>query len=154
MCQQNPTHSASCTALEINPNSAKAYQGRDKLLKALRLNPHDPVSAVVLNVIALPYYCERDYIKALEARRVVVRFPSRPAAYRFLAASLGQLGRVDEAQDALRRAIEASPQAFDQHVLNPKLALAVTGMPSLLNPLGQRTLLESVHVALHRTAAL
>jgi adenylate cyclase len=118
-------------ALEISPNSARAYLvmgnalvfsgqpslGRDKLLTALRLNPRDPVNAVVLNVIGWSYYCERDYMRALDAaRRVVSRFPKRPSAYRCVAASLGQLGRLGEAHDALHKAIEVSPQAFDLYV--------------------------------------
>jgi adenylate cyclase len=118
-------------ALEINPNSALAYlvmgialvfsgqpsHGRDKLLIALRLNPRDPVNAVALNVIGWSYYHERDYIRALDAaRRVVSRFAQRPSAYRCLVASLGQLGRLDEARGALQRAIEVSPQAFDLYV--------------------------------------
>jgi adenylate cyclase len=118
-------------ALEISPNSAIAYlvmgsalvfsgqpsHGRDKLLTALRLNPRDPVNAVVLNNIAWSYFCERDYVRALDAaRRVVSRFPKRPSAYRCVAASLGQLGRLSEAHDALQKAIEVSPQAFDLYV--------------------------------------
>ncbi len=118
-------------ALELNPNSARAYfvmgnalvfsgrppDGRDKLLTSLRLNPRDPINGVVLGNVAWSYYYERDYTKALEAaRRVVSRFPDRPSAYRCLTASLRQLGRVDEARDALRKAIEVSPQNFDLHV--------------------------------------
>jgi adenylate cyclase len=120
-------------ALEISPNSARAYHvmgsalvfggqpslGRDKLLTALRLNPRDPVNAVVLNTIAWSYYCERDYMRALDAaRRVVSRFPKRPSAYRCIAASLGQLGRLDEAHEALQKAIGVSPQAFDLYIQN------------------------------------
>jgi adenylate cyclase len=118
-------------ALEINPNLAIAHfvmgsalvfsgqpsHGRASLLTALRLNPRDPVNSVVLNQIAWSYYFERDYIKSLEAaQRVVSRFPNRPSAYRCLAGSLGQLGRVDEAQDVLRKAVEISPRSFDWHV--------------------------------------
>jgi adenylate cyclase len=118
-------------ALEINPNSALAHflmgatllfsgqpsPARDSLLTALRLNPRDPVNSVVLTNIAWSYYYERNYIKSLgAARRVVSRFPNRPSAYRCLAASLGQLGRVGEAQDVLRKAIEVSPQNFDLHI--------------------------------------
>jgi adenylate cyclase len=120
-------------ALEISPNLARAYfvmgvalvlsgqpsHGRSKLLTALRLNPRDPVNAVVLNTIAWSYFCERDYMRALDAaRRVVSRFPKRPSAYRCVAASLGQLGRFDEAHDALQKAIEVSPEAFDLYVQN------------------------------------
>jgi adenylate cyclase len=120
-------------ALEISPNSARAHlvmgtalvfsgqpsHGRDKLLTALRLNPRDPVNAVVLNVIAWSHFCERDYMMALDAaRRVVSRFPKRPSAYRCVAASLGQLSRFDEAHDALQKAIEVSPEAFDLYIQN------------------------------------
>jgi adenylate cyclase len=99
--------------------SGQPSRGRDLLLTALRLNPRDPVNAVVLNMIAWSYYYERDYAKSLEAaRRVVSRFPNRPSAYRCVAASFGQLDRVDEAHDALQRAIEVSPQSFDLYVQN------------------------------------
>jgi pentatricopeptide repeat protein len=92
-------------------------RGRDQLLTALRLNPRDPVNAVVLNTIAWSYFCERDYMRARDAaRRVVSRFPKRPSAYRCVAASLGQLGRFDEAHDVLQKAIEVSPHAFDLYV--------------------------------------
>jgi adenylate cyclase len=72
-----------------------------------------------LNLIGWSYYCERDYVSALDAaRRVVSRFPKRPSPYRCVVASLGQLGRLDEAHDALQKAIEVSPEAFDLYVRN------------------------------------
>ena len=96
----------SLPALSINPNSARAHavkgtflvftgqrsQGRQELLTALRLSPRDPFNVLMLSHIATSYYLERDYLSAFEAsRRVVSRFPKYPSAYRWLAASLGQL---------------------------------------------------------------
>jgi len=39
---------------------------------------------------------------AITARQVVRQYRSHPIAYRWLAASLGQLGRTEEARDALQ----------------------------------------------------
>jgi len=44
------------------------------------------------------------------------RYPAYPNPYRWLAASLGQLSRVDEAQEALGQAMAASRMSFDLHV--------------------------------------
>ena len=41
------------------------------------------------------------------------RYPEGPLAYRYLSASLGQLGRVEEAHNVLEKAIELSPRYFD-----------------------------------------
>ena len=60
---------------------------------------------------------KRNYEAAAEAaRHAIVRHPQHPLAYRLLAAAFGQLGRVDEASNALRKAIEVSPQAFNNYV--------------------------------------
>jgi adenylate cyclase len=118
-------------ALEINPNSfyANATKGmllvfsghpkesRDVLLTALRLNPHDPAYAFVLLHIAISFYFERDYLKAEEAaRRAISRFPEVPLPYRWLAASLGQLGRINETHEALQQAIGISESTFNFYV--------------------------------------
>ena len=118
-------------ALAINPNSSWAHavkgalllhsgqpsQARDALSTALRLDPHGPISVMPLTQIAGSYYFERDYLEAaVAARRAVTRSPLSPLAYRYLAASLGQLGRVDEARDVLEKAIQLSPGSFDLYV--------------------------------------
>jgi adenylate cyclase len=118
-------------ALAINPNSAWGHSvkgtimvflkrpsaGRELLSMALRLSPRGPGSGLPLNGIAMSYYFERDYPNALKAAGdIVARYPKLSHAYRYVAVSLAQLGRVDEARDALRQAIEVSPQAFDLFV--------------------------------------
>lgn len=52
----------------------------------------------------------------MAAQRAVTRSPLSPLAYRYSAASLGQLGRVDEARDVLEKAIQLSPGSFDLYV--------------------------------------
>jgi adenylate cyclase len=115
-------------ALASNPNSAWANcikggllayggrqsEGRQALLIALRLSPRDPLEAFSLGLLAAAYYFEHDYARALEAaRRAVSRYPALPMGHRFLAVTLGQLGRADEARGALQRAVEVSPQYFE-----------------------------------------
>jgi adenylate cyclase len=118
-------------AVTLNPNSAFAnttlgvirlYDGqpalaRDAFLEALRLSPRDPLNCIPLQQIGVSYYFARDYANAAEAgRRVVAQFPGFPLAYRYVAASLGQLGYKEDARAALQRAIEVSPQTFELYV--------------------------------------
>jgi Flp pilus assembly protein TadD len=119
-------------ALEINPNSswgnyAKGQsllfsghpaEAREPLLMALRLDPRGPITVHFMMLLTVSYYFERDYVRAVEAgMRLILNDPDLPQPYRFLAASLGQLGRIDEARDALRKAM-ASPDVFDGYVSN------------------------------------
>ena len=114
-------------ALRANPNSSRAIgikgtflifdgkplEARDALLTALRLNPRDSNNAIFRQQIAVSYYFEREYARAVEtARHAIARHPEYPLTYRWLAAALGQLNRADEAGDALRKAIEVSPKSF------------------------------------------
>jgi hypothetical protein len=63
------------------------------------------------------HYFSRDYADAVAIARSTVRdYPDYPLPYRYLAASLGQLGRLDEARVALHEAMTISPVAFDLYV--------------------------------------
>jgi adenylate cyclase len=121
-------------ALTINVNSSWANaekgailvdrgspaEGREFLLKSLRLSPRDPLNANVLNHIARSYYWEADYDSARNvSTRLVTRYPNHPMAYFWLAAELGQLGLSKEAHEALHKAIEVSPRSFEMSVLSP-----------------------------------
>jgi tetratricopeptide (TPR) repeat protein len=65
------------------------------------------------SIIAMSYYFERDYETTVaETSRLIADSPEHPWAYRWLAAALGQLGRVDEARAALDKAIGGAPAAF------------------------------------------
>jgi adenylate cyclase len=115
-------------AHNCNPNSPMvlAVQGnillflgqpalaRQALMACLRLDPRGPLCRRVMHQLAVSYYYERDYAEAVEAqRRTVARYPNTYAAYRWLAAALGQLGRTEEARVTLQKALELSPQAFE-----------------------------------------
>jgi adenylate cyclase len=84
-------------------------EAREPLANALRLDPLGPTASLVPHLLAHCYYFERDYSAAeATARRLIRKYPefSRPRVT--LAASLGQLGRVDEARAALEAAIATS----------------------------------------------
>jgi adenylate cyclase len=121
-------------ALDIDPNSPSANfakaaalivdgypsEGRTPLLVAMRVDPHSPYDALFMTVLAVSYYFEGKYETAAEVvKRALTRYPDYPQLYRWLAAALGQLGRTDEARDALQTAIKVSPASFNLHVENP-----------------------------------
>jgi tetratricopeptide (TPR) repeat protein len=126
-------------ALAISPNSGgaislkgtlqifdgKPVEGRNALLTAFRLYPRvTHPNAGRMNMIAISYYYEGDYAAAAEAARQAIaryptaRYPGNVLPYRWLAASLGQLGRANEAREALHAAMTADPKAFDRFVRN------------------------------------
>ena len=115
-------------AISIEPNNPSAYlakgialgysgrtsEAREAGRFALRLNPRDPSTATVRLLLTATHYFEGDYAGAVAAARSSIRdYPEYPVTYRYLAASLGQLGRIDEAGDALQHAITLSPATFN-----------------------------------------
>jgi adenylate cyclase len=127
------------SALANSPHWAGAYslkgtvlifngqpvEGRSAVLTALRLNPRHPgLNASRLNMITISYYYEGDYASAAEAakrtlaRYPIARYPNNVIPYHWLAAALGQLGRTDEAREALHTAATTDPRVFDRFVLN------------------------------------
>jgi adenylate cyclase len=118
-------------ALAIAPNLAFAHQtlgatlifsGRPKegvaaLERSIRLDPRDPRSAVRLSRMALGLYFSGEYAATVEvAKRAIRAYPEFPNPYRWLAAALGQLGRVDDAKEALKQAIAIVPVSFETNV--------------------------------------
>src|SRR5262249_33722057 len=84
--------------------------GQASLSKAMRISPHDPMLWTWTHWSAIGYYFARNYSAALETSERVIRLRSdSPTAYRWKAAALAQLDRVEEAKNALQRAIEISP---------------------------------------------
>ena len=97
--------------------SGRREEGREAILQYLRLSPRDPARPVRLSQIAASQYLDGDYEDAvLTARQVIREYPRQPIAYRWLAASLGQLGRTAEAQEALQSLLATSPSTFDVYV--------------------------------------
>jgi tetratricopeptide (TPR) repeat protein len=75
------------------------------LERSIRLDPGR--SAVRFNQIALALYFTGEYDAAVDAANRAIRSsPNYPNPYRWLAAALGQLGRIEEAKQALAKASE------------------------------------------------
>jgi adenylate cyclase len=102
-------------ALAITPNLALAhgvmgatlvFSGRPReglayLETSIRLDPRDPYLAARLNQMVLGLYFCGEYEAAIEAAGGVIRsHPDHPLIYRWLAASLGQIGRIQEAKES------------------------------------------------------
>lgn len=117
-------------ALSTSPNCADACgargttlvfageyaAGRASLERFLRLSPRDPARPIRLSQIAAAFYFEKDYENAERVARQAVRdHPTVPMAYRWLAASLGQLERFAEGTrvvDTLRHTYASSLAAY------------------------------------------
>ena len=107
-------------ALAINPNHVEAHRCRTSNLiwlgrleearevanLCLRLSPHDARGWISLHHLLLAGYLLRDYPFAVEAgSRLLDARPAASLPYRWLAAALGQVGRIDEAKTVLQRAV-------------------------------------------------
>ena len=118
-------------ALAMTPNLAGAHgwrgsalifsgrvdEGLASLRTSIRLDPRDPLLALRLNHVAMGLYLSREYEAAIEAARRGIRSnPDFPSTHRWLAASLGQLGRLEAAKAALETAIAIAPASFDAFV--------------------------------------
>jgi adenylate cyclase len=98
-------------------NDGRTAQTREILRVVIRRSPRDPFMSTFLRFFAMSYYFERDFVNAVEAAKRAVAFePDNPMPYRWLAASLGQVGRPEEAQEALKAAISLSPETFAVYV--------------------------------------
>jgi tetratricopeptide (TPR) repeat protein len=113
-------------ALSTSPNCADACgvrgtalvfsgeyaAGRACLERFMRLSPRDPARPIRLSQIAASFYFGKDYENAERVARQTVRdHPTVPMAYRWLAASLGQLGHFAEGArvvDTLRHTYASS----------------------------------------------
>jgi adenylate cyclase len=115
-------------AITVNPNDfaahlvrgrALAFGGRpaeaeEPLSIAMRLSPRDPFKSSALNTLATARYFRRDYAEAAKLEQRAIReYPGYPVPHRWLAASLGQLNRTDEAREALHQAMAISQASFD-----------------------------------------
>ncbi|MBW1688983.1 MAG: tetratricopeptide repeat protein, partial [Deltaproteobacteria bacterium] len=88
----------------------RSEQAIVNLEKALRLSPHTPAKQVFLVSIGWAHFSAERYEQAVDwARRTVAHDPAYDLAYRTLAASYAQLGRLEEAQGALEEELRLDP---------------------------------------------
>jgi adenylate cyclase len=118
-------------ALAMNPNLARGhsvrgnaliYSGRPReglaaLEKLIRLDPRDPGLVARLNQMAVAQYFLHEYETVIEtAERAIRSYPTFPPLYRWLAAALGQLGRTEEAKEALAKHMVLAPGSLDSYI--------------------------------------
>ncbi|MDM0109711.1 adenylate/guanylate cyclase domain-containing protein [Variovorax sp. J22R24] len=110
--------------IELNPSLAFGYhalcftrlclgepQAAIKAIEtAIRISPNDVVLHVWLSLLSTGHYMARNYEKAAEVASLAVqRGPSYSVGWRSLANALGQLGRLDEAREALEQFLARMP---------------------------------------------
>jgi adenylate cyclase len=115
---------ASRKAIEIDPSSLDAYQclgvayafrgepepGLRAIETAIRLSLNDWNLHFRLSSQSVLLYMARNYAKAAEVAQLAVqRGPQFAPGWRALADALGQLGRLDEAQEALAQFLMLAP---------------------------------------------
>jgi tetratricopeptide (TPR) repeat protein len=112
-------------ALALNPSFAMAHAylglalgvggqpsaGAEALERALRLSPRDPFLARdALTIRQLIAFAEERYEEVVRLCHMVAQErPNTTGAYRYAAASLGLLGRVEEAKSALNKVLALDP---------------------------------------------
>jgi adenylate cyclase len=95
--------------------SGRPHDGVRDLQTSLRLEPRGVNLAHRLTQVAAGHYFSRAYEEAVEAATNVIRsFPDFPPPYRWLAAALGQLGRIEEAKAAIEQGFAVAPAVFDR----------------------------------------
>ncbi len=124
-------------ALDLNPSFARAYYGLGMALlyggkpqasiphfeTAIRLNPRAPNSWTNPQMLAHAYFNMGRYEEAARWCEKAVRQPNAPfMPFAIAAATLGQLGRVDEARALLAEARRRRP-GFSAHTIRRTTAL-------------------------------
>jgi adenylate cyclase len=121
-------------AVELNPNFAlghaglgyglavggKPELGLESLEWALRLSPRDQFLAVyapIVRYMAL-FALERYEETIAVCRATIERHPHHAGAWRLMTVSLGMLGRIDQAREALARTRALHPDLSSAHVQN------------------------------------
>jgi adenylate cyclase len=114
----NPNHAWAVGALGgLYANDGRSDEAIAALSKAMRASPHDPLMWIWMLWVAASYFYAHNFQLAIDAADRLIRFrPDKSNAYRFKAAALGQLGQIEEANRALKMAIEVSPQNFEYFV--------------------------------------
>jgi tetratricopeptide (TPR) repeat protein len=111
-------------ALEINPNSARAWlwsanvhswtsrgvTAVDNATRAIALSPYDPLASAYSGTAGVAYFADRQYERAIEfATRALHANPSYSGAYKLLVAALVLAGRTTDARRAANRLLRLEP---------------------------------------------
>jgi TolB-like protein/class 3 adenylate cyclase len=123
-CMHDQALAEAQRSIDLNPNFALGFfslglvriyishfaEAIDPLLRCLRLNPNDPQAGSFLSFVALAHYHQENYEEAIHYGQLAVRARPSYIGLRALLASLGQLGRTDEAKPLVADFIALQPQ--------------------------------------------
>jgi adenylate cyclase len=111
-------------SIALNPSNAHAYEalgvthlfrgeareGIQASERAIRTSPNDTLLGIFLDTLSVNHYMAGEYERAVEiAQLAVQRAPHFPIGWRNLANALGQLGRIEEAREALAEFLRLMP---------------------------------------------
>jgi len=97
--------------------SGHPQEAIEPLRQAIKLDPHYPLQYLLLNLIVTARYFLQEYEAAAAGAKELLRsYPDNPFSHRWVAAALGQIGRLEEANRALQMAIASAPKMFDLYV--------------------------------------
>ena len=111
-------------AVQLNPSLANAYgalgqaltlagecaEAVEQINKAIRLSPRDPFLVYWFGHLSMAAFAEGHYDVACQwGAKVLQENPSFPGGHRLMAAIYGQLGRIEEAQAALKELLLLMP---------------------------------------------
>lgn len=117
-------HTLATRATMLNPSSPRAsfalavtclWRGESEPAiqaaeRAIRMSANDPLQHIYLSALSACLYSARQYERAAEVSQLAAqRGPHYPMVWRGLANALGQLGRTDEAKQALARFLALVP---------------------------------------------
>jgi TolB-like protein/cytochrome c-type biogenesis protein CcmH/NrfG len=121
-------------AVELNPNFALGYaglgyalacggapeRGLQSLEQANRLSPRDPFLATYAPIVRyMAFFALGRYEEAVEVCRTTAALhPHHVGAWRLMTVSLGLLGRIEEAREALAHTLTLQPDLSSAHVVN------------------------------------
>ena len=121
-------------ALELIPSFALAHaglgyalacggqpqRGLQALEEAHRLSPRDPFLAIYAPIVRyMAMFALGQYEEAVTVCRATAALhPNHVGAWRLMTVSLGLLGRLDEARDALAHTLTLQPDLSSNHVVN------------------------------------
>jgi adenylate cyclase len=124
-------------AIALNPNNAfimsllgyvLAMGGHpdeaiEPLHQAMRASPHDPLTWASMVWLTVAQFNSRDFSATVETCRQVIRLrPGHAFSYVRITASLGHLGQLDEAREALERVRAGFPELLARYQQRPPWA--------------------------------
>jgi adenylate cyclase len=116
-CDQGLSLDANCAQAHGNKGGALVFagrraEGRLSLRASLRLDPRGPARVSKFLEVAIAQYFDGDFdLSADTSRQVIRQYPDHGSAYKFLLASLGQLGRQAECEALIKTA----PAGYDYY---------------------------------------